>query len=264
MIPIQISIENFMCYKERVDELNLADVHVACLSGKNGHGKTALLDAITWVLWGKSRSRTQDELLHQGENSMQVELDFLVQNQTYRATRIHTKGRGASSGKTELNLEILSSGFPTSIMGNTIRDTEQKIIQLLNLDYETFINTSYLRQGDADHFTKSKPAERKQILAEVLDLSYYEYLETLSKDKSKKFKDKVSKNKAILNSKILDMPDKSYLKNKLVAIESEIKQISPHENTLTKLYSNLLSQRSLCSGRSFQLSSFNKGKGFAQ
>tara|TARA_X000001036_G_C20158263_1_gene594288 strand:+ start:382 stop:594 length:213 start_codon:yes stop_codon:yes gene_type:complete len=59
MIPIQISIENFMCYKERVDELNLADVHVACLSGKNGHGKTALLDAITWVLWGKSRSRTK-------------------------------------------------------------------------------------------------------------------------------------------------------------------------------------------------------------
>ena len=243
MIPIQISIENFMCYKERVDELNLADVHVACLSGKNGHGKTALLDAITWVLWGKSRSRTQDELLHQGENSMQVELDFLVQNQTYRATRIHTKGRGASSGKTELNLEILSRGVPTSIMGNTIRDTEQKIIQLLNLDYETFINTSYLRQGDADHFTKSKPAERKQILAEVLDLSYYEYLETVSKDKSKKFKDKVSENKAILNSKILDMPDKSYLENKLVSIESEIKKTSPHENMLTKLYSNLLSQR---------------------
>ena len=182
MIPIQISIENFMCYKERVADLNLGEVHVACLSGKNGHGKTALLDAITWVLWGKSRSRTQDELLHQGQDSMQVILDFSAQNQEYRATRIHTKGKGSSSGKTELNLEILSGKSAISIMGNTIRDTEQKIIQLLNLDYETFINTSYLKQGDADHFTKSKPTERKQILAEVLDLSYYEYLENISKE----------------------------------------------------------------------------------
>ena len=34
MIPTQISIENFMCYKERVADLNLGEVHVACLSGK--------------------------------------------------------------------------------------------------------------------------------------------------------------------------------------------------------------------------------------
>ena len=243
MIPIQISIENFMCYKERVADLNLGEVHVACLSGKNGHGKTALLDAITWVLWGKSRSRTQDELLHQGQDSMQVILDFSAQNQEYRATRIHTKGKGSSSGKTELNLEILSGKSAISIMGNTIRDTEQKIIQLLNLDYETFINTSYLKQGDADHFTKSKPTERKQILAEVLDLSYYEYLENISKERSKEFKDKVSNNKAILDAKLLDVPNKSFIEEKVLLTEHEIAKITPEEEKLTIYYSNLLSQK---------------------
>ena len=64
-----------MCYKERVADLNLGEVHVACLSGKNGHGKTALLDAITWVLWGKSRSRTQDELLHQGQELLILQIE---------------------------------------------------------------------------------------------------------------------------------------------------------------------------------------------
>ena len=243
MIPLQISIENFMCYKERLDELNLEDIHVACLSGKNGHGKTALLDAITWVLWGKSRARTQNELLHQGENSMQVILDFASQTQKYRVTRIHTKGKGSSSGKTELNLEILLNGSATSIMGNTIRDTEHKIIKLLNLDYETFINTSYLRQGDADHFTKSNPSERKQILSEVLDLSYYEHLENISKEKSKKFKNEVANKKAIVSSKSLDISDKSYLQEKLRQAELKITKLTPKEQELSIYYSSLLSKK---------------------
>jgi len=243
MIPLQISIENFMCYKERVDSLNLEDIHVACLSGKNGHGKTALLDAITWALWGKSRSRTQDELLHQGENSMQVTLDFSAQTQKYRVTRIHSKGRGVSSGKTELNLEIISNGSTTSIMGNTIRDTEQQIIKLLNLDYETFINTSYLRQGDADHFTKSKPSERKQILSEVLDLSYYEYLENISKEKSKNFNAQVVTSKLILSSKLLNMPDKLLLLEKLHATEKSIEKLIPKEKELSMSHSKLLSKK---------------------
>ena len=243
MIPLQISIENFMCYKERLDELNLEDIHVACLSGKNGHGKTALLDAITWVLWGKSRARTQNELLHQGENSMQVILDFASQTQKYRVTRIHTKGKGSSSGKTELNLEILLNGSATSIMGNTIRDTEHKIIKLLNLDYETFINTSYLRQGDADHFTKSNPSERKQILSEVLDLSYYDHLENISKEKSKKFKNEVANKKAIVSSKSLDIVDKLYLQEKLRQAELEITKLTPKEQELSIYYSSLLSKK---------------------
>ena len=232
-----------MCYKERLDGLNLEEIHVACLSGKNGHGKTALLDAITWVLWGKSRARTQNELLHQGENSMQVTLDFESQTQKYRVTRIHTKGKGSSSGKTELNLEVLSNELSSSIMGNTIRDTEQKIIKLLNLDYETFINTSYLRQGDADHFTKSNPSERKQILSEVLDLSYYDHLENISKEKSKKFKDEIRNKKAILSSKLLDMTDKSSLQKQLHQLELNITELIPKEQESSIYHSSLLSKK---------------------
>ena len=41
------------------------------------------------------------------------------------------------------------------------------------MDYETFTNTAFLKQGDADRFTTSTPSKRKETLAEVLDLSYY-------------------------------------------------------------------------------------------
>ena len=185
MIPLRLTLENFMCYRQGLPTLNLENVHVACLSGDNGNGKTALLDSITWVLWGKARARTQEELIHQGQNSMSVELDFLANDQEYRVTRVHSRSRGSGSGKTELNLAVLNENQPTSIMGNTIRDTEQQIINLLHMDYDTFVSTSYLRQGDADRFTKSNPADRKQILADVLSLDYYQELETAAKEKAK-------------------------------------------------------------------------------
>ena len=39
-------------------------IHLACLTGHNGAGKSSLLDAMTWVLWGKARGRRVDDLVH--------------------------------------------------------------------------------------------------------------------------------------------------------------------------------------------------------
>ncbi|HJO60710.1 MAG TPA: SMC family ATPase, partial [SAR202 cluster bacterium] len=147
MIPLLLTVKNFMCYGEDVPSLNLEPVHIACISGDNGYGKTALLDAITWSIWGKSRARTQDELVNIARNSMFVELDFFAGDNRYRVTRTYAKSKGASSGKSELNLSIIVGDTVTSLMANTIKETEEKIVDLLNMDYETFINTSYLKQG---------------------------------------------------------------------------------------------------------------------
>src|ERR671926_416193 len=64
MIPVRLNFRNFMCYTDVHAPLEFDGIHVACLSGANGHGKSALLDAITWALWGRSRARTADELIH--------------------------------------------------------------------------------------------------------------------------------------------------------------------------------------------------------
>ena len=181
-----------MCYGENVPSLNLEPVHIACISGDNGYGKTALLDAMTWAIWGKSRAKTQDELVNIARNSMFVELDFFAGESRYRVTRTYTKGRGASSGKSELNLSIIIGDSATSLMENTIRETEEKIVGLLNMDYETFINTSYLKQGDSNRFTSSRPTDRKKILADLLDLSYYERLEAASKQHSRQLQNDVA------------------------------------------------------------------------
>ena len=66
MIPVSLTLENFKSYRKGVPTLHLAGVHIACLSGSNGHGKTSLLDAMTWALWGSAIHNRQEELVHTG------------------------------------------------------------------------------------------------------------------------------------------------------------------------------------------------------
>jgi len=216
-----------MCYRGNVPTLNLESLHVACLSGNNGHGKTALLDSITWALWGKSRARTQEELIHQGQRNMRVELEFMAQNQRYKVTRIYGRTNQNSTGKTELNLSVLSGTNYASIMGNTIRDTESSIIDIVKMDYETFISTSYLMQGDSNHFTKSKPTERKKILGDVLELTYYDGLEALAKIRSRDLKTRINSNKAIIEIRSQDIAIKETIIKDLTKSSLSIEKLSP-------------------------------------
>ena len=90
MVPLKLTVKNFLCYGEDVPPLDFEGIHVACLCGQNGHGKSALLDAITWALWGKARGRTQEELIRYGYSDMMVELEFMARDTHYRAARRHS------------------------------------------------------------------------------------------------------------------------------------------------------------------------------
>ena len=244
MIPLKLSIENFMCYQSNVPTLDFDLLHVSCISGENGHGKTAILDAITWVLWGKSRTRTQEELVNQKSDHMSVSLDFSIDSDKYRVARKFSKT--SSQGKTELNFFLLNESEATSIMGNTIKDTQEKIIDVIHMNYETFINTSYLKQGNSDNFSKSTPSDRKKILSEVLNLEFYENISNQAKETSRQLNENLNKNNALLSLRKEDLLNpkeiSKSLKNKrqqLTEIEDEIANLKQNmldlQNQKTKL-----------------------------
>jgi exonuclease SbcC len=85
LIPLKLKISSPTAIERSV--LELEGVHVACLCGDNGHGKSALLDAITWALWGTARARLQEELVYQGESDMMVDLEFQAGDGRYRVSR---------------------------------------------------------------------------------------------------------------------------------------------------------------------------------
>jgi len=123
VIPARLSMRNFLCYRDNVPPLDFSGIHVACLSGDNGHGKTAILDAITWALWGKARARTEDELVHLGRTEAEVAFEFLVDSARYRVIRKRKKASGRSRGEWMLDFFVESADGWRVISGNTLRET---------------------------------------------------------------------------------------------------------------------------------------------
>jgi len=183
MIPIKLSLRNFMCYRDNVPTLHFGGIHTASICGNNGNGKSALIDAITWALWGQTRARSDDDLIHTGETEMEVEFEFAISEQIYRILRKRSRPkRRTRSGQTILEFQIAANGTFKPISGDTIHQTQQKISDTLHMDYATFTNSAFLRQGHADEFTTSNPARRKQVLANILGLSLYDELEGHAKE----------------------------------------------------------------------------------
>ncbi|MFC1865198.1 AAA family ATPase [Chloroflexota bacterium] len=176
-------MRNFMPYRGDVPSFSFDGIHTACICGDNGNGKSALIDAVTWALWGKSRAKSDDDLIHQGENDMEVEFEFYSGRQLYRIIRKHTKPRSSRySGQSSLDLFLSTGEEFKTISGDVKTQTQQNIISLLNMDYDTFINSAFIKQGHADEFTKQTPSKRKEVLSSILGLSVYDKLEEKARE----------------------------------------------------------------------------------
>jgi len=183
LLPLSLTVRNFLSYRENAPTLRLEGIHVACLCGANGHGKSALLDAMTWALWGKARGQRAEQLIHQGQQEMSVTLDFEAAGQRYRVTRRYSHARRTPQSSLEIGVETGEGYRP--ITADTIPATQAHIERLVGMDYATFVNSAFLLQGRADLFTMATPAERKQVLASVLGLGLYDRLEEIAKQRAK-------------------------------------------------------------------------------
>ena len=85
MIPVRLQLSGFLSYNDPVD-LDFTSFTLACISGANGAGKSSLLDAITWALFGQARKR-DDSLIHASAKTAQVIFDFAYEGNLYRVQR---------------------------------------------------------------------------------------------------------------------------------------------------------------------------------
>ena len=185
MIPKQLILKNFLSYREA--RLDFQGLHIACICGPNGAGKSSLLEAIAWAVWGQSRVVSDDDIVHAGEVEAQVDFTFEHNRQLYRVLRRRRRNQG---GGLEFQIKTEAGFRPLTQQG--MRSTQQLICEHLRIDYETFVNSAYLRQGRADEFMLKRPAERKQILADLLKLNRYDRLAAASKDRHRQAKAEVS------------------------------------------------------------------------
>ena len=238
MIPSKLRLTNFMCYRGTTEALDFDQFEVVCITGENGNGKSALLEAITWVVWGKTKVLFSKDLITKGENDMLVDFEFFIDyisddselNNKYKIIRsIRTK-----SGGSILDLQQFDGINYVSISGDTISETQKQIINLVNMDYETFVNTSYLMQGNADRFTTSKPDERKDILSAILNLDHYQNLADFTRNILRNTDSYINANNILVDRTRLEISDLDPGNNGTDFIEKEIINLNQKIESLNK------------------------------
>jgi exonuclease SbcC len=171
MIPISLVLEGFLSYREPV-EVDFTGFELACITGENGAGKSSLLDGITWALFGRARKH-DESVINLNSSQARVSLIFNYEGNQYKVSRTNPRGK-SSSLELLIRNETQDEDHWNTLSERTLRETEQKIIEILRLDYESFVNASFFLQGEADQFTQQTPSSRKRILSRVLGLEVWE------------------------------------------------------------------------------------------
>ena len=227
MIPIQLIIKNFLSYRDAA--LDFSGLHTACICGSNGAGKSSLLEAITWAIWGESRATVEDDVIHSGAKEVRIDFTFQSGQQTYRVIRNRVRG-----GTSILEFQIeTTSGF-RALTGKGLKATQDVILEHIKLDYETFINSAYLRQGKADEFMLKRPAERKEILAELLKLNQYDELEERAKNSFKIYRIRGEDLERSLENIKVQLQQREITENQRAELEAQLQdlqQVQTFENS---------------------------------
>ena len=239
MIPLKIQLKNFLSYGPQLQTIDFAPYPLICLSGKNGHGKSALLDAITWAIWGQARktsntSKPDAGLLHLGQTSMQVILDFQCNGQMYRVKREYFKTYGKPLAQLEFGVFEQGQTNLIPLTDKTIRKTQEKIVQTIHLDYDAFVNTAFLRQGHSNEFSQKSPKDRKTILGTILGLDQYEKIRKLAMEKVREAVNKKNTLTAIHEKMLEQLTKKDQLAQSKKELKEQETELFTRQKEITK------------------------------
>ena len=191
MRPLRLDIEGFSTFRDRL-EIDFGDVDLIAFVGPTGSGKSSIIDAITFALFG-SVSRYDDvrlvaPVITQGANEAKVRLDFELDGSRYTAIRVVRRTKTGATTK-EARLEKLSgSGGElefSPVMASGAKELTTAVEELLGLDFTQFTRTVVLPQGDFAEFLKDDAASRQRLLRRLLDLEMYSRMGSLARERAK-------------------------------------------------------------------------------
>lgn len=230
MIPEQLVLKNFLSYREA--SLDFLGLQTACICGVNGAGKSSLLEAMAWSVWGKSRASAEDDVIYTGEKEASVSFTFRFGREIYRIIRSRRLGQStALEFQMAIDQGDRDQWVFRSLTERGVKATQAAIVHRLRLDYETFVNSAYLRQGRADEFMLKGPAERKQILADLLKLSQYDELAEQAKDRAKALKITTQQLLDFISNQEIKLADRDRLCQETRAVEAVLSELRNDQQT---------------------------------
>ncbi|WP_312287756.1 SMC family ATPase [Chryseobacterium gleum] len=183
MIPVQLTIEGLYSYRERqtIDFRNLTEAGLFGIFGAVGSGKSSVLEAISFALYGETerlnmRDKRAYNMMNLKSNSSYIEFDFVnYENKLFRATRDFKR----NSKKFE-EVKPNAVTFYENIDGKWIPLEHSNAEAIIGLSYSNFKRTIIIPQGQFKEFLELGAAERTNMMKEIFNLQKFDLQNNVS------------------------------------------------------------------------------------
>jgi DNA repair protein SbcC/Rad50 len=205
MRPVLLEMNGFACFRDHT-VIDFTDADYFALVGPTGSGKSTILDAITFALYGTAyrwgRDNAVADALAPSANRCTVALTFDVGGHRYQVAREVRRGGGATQLVTQRNVSMVRFADPTvvepdpdgpqpDVLAGEIKELRPAVEDLLGLDFNEFCHCVVVPQGQFARFLTASGPERNQILLKLLGATHYAQISRLANARAARAKDAV-------------------------------------------------------------------------
>ena len=195
--------------------------HLFLIQGETGSGKTMLLDAMTYALYGKSSGSQREDLYSmrsrfaEVQDATVVDFQFQLHQRTYRFVRTITMRKKRNQELTpQMQIdagEIVDGEFVPFFENPKLKNVEEKAVELLGLSYEQFVQVMILPQGKFEQLLTSKSEEKQEILKTLFQMERWtginQALSDTMKQKREQLDMKKQRREALLSGIEMQSPE---------------------------------------------------------
>lgn len=220
----------------RFDQPPFTESGIFAITGPTGAGKTTILDAITVALYGRVHRHTKDvfEIMtrHTGESFAEVE--FEVKDKLYRAKWSIRRSRGKAEGALQTQkMELAEAVSGTIIIEHPLQEVRDEIVRLCGLDYNQFLRSVILSQGDFTRFLKADENERSELLERITDTGIYSQISMDAYEKAKEERAKLDQLRGQLDHVVLlAAEERTIYQDSLIELSTQESELKVQEALL--------------------------------
>jgi exonuclease SbcC len=224
MRPVRLELKGFTSFRDD-QAIDFDGLDLFAIAGPTGSGKSSILDAITYALYGyvDRVGRQVAQLVSQGQPRMAVMLQFGVGKDRFRVAR-STPAHGGS----KILLERWQEGEwrQAGEGADRVREADAMIRQAIGLDYEAFTRSVLLPQGKFAEFLVGDAKDRRNILTELLGLELFERLAKLAGEIKRVASAEADANERLLSTEYAGVTEEAVAEAAAVAAEAAARDAS--------------------------------------
>lgn len=209
------------------DSSPLADSGLFAITGPTGAGKTTLLDAITVALYNKvpRHGGNVEELMTRHTGECWSEVEFETNGTRYRSKWMQNRARSKAEGKMQSDKMELSNVETGEILGGHRKtETLDLIEKITGLDYDQFLRSVMLAQGEFSKFLKANAKERSELLEQMTDTFIFSRISQFIFEKTREEKKKLDDFDLILGQ-FLSLSEEEMEEKVKAKVEAEAKLV---------------------------------------